>query len=89
MGFDAALIATKAVENAYAVLAIELVTLAQATDALACAEQMSPNNKSLYENIRALTSVVTEDRSLSPDLARIIDFLKSTDTLSIALLRTP
>lgn len=89
MGFDAALIATKAIENAYAVLAIEMVTLAQATDALKCSRELSPENQQLYRAIRKLTPAVIEDRSLAPDLERIVAFLKSSPTLPIDSLRKP
>jgi histidine ammonia-lyase len=89
MGFDAARIAMNAIENAYAVLAIEMLTMAQATDALACSRELSPEHRALYTHIRKLTAVVREDRSLAPDLARIVAFLKSTPSLTIPSLRTP
>ncbi len=89
MGFDAALIATKAIENAYAVLAIELLTLAQATDALKCSGELSPANQQLYRAIRKQTAAVREDRSLAPDLARIVEFIQTSDALPLESLRKP
>ncbi|MES2135189.1 MAG: aromatic amino acid ammonia-lyase [Patescibacteria group bacterium] len=68
MGTDAALLAYKTIENAYIVLAIELITLAQAVDLIHAAEKLSPESKELYKFIRSHFAVVQEDRSFTTEL---------------------
>jgi len=71
MGCDAAVIAGKVVENAFIVLAIELVTLAQAVDATGSKKKLSKASRMLYEKVRKHVKAITDDRSLTPDLERL------------------
>jgi histidine ammonia-lyase len=79
LGTDAGLIASKVIENACIVLAVELVTLAQAVDCLHLEAELSPNCRELYEIVRAEVAPVTDDRAMYGELA----------TLRRRLLRTP
>jgi histidine ammonia-lyase len=76
MGTDAAFIAARAVENAHVVLAIELITLAQAVDVLDAEKLLSADSRALYRTVRSHVPVVREDRSLSAELAALITSLK-------------
>lgn len=77
MGTDAALLTAQVVENAYAVLAIELVTLAQTVDILSCREELAQPSRELFDQIRATSSRIEDDRSLSAELHQLIDLVKS------------
>jgi histidine ammonia-lyase len=76
MGTDAAFIAARAVENAHVVLAIELITLAQAVDVLDAEKLLSAESRALYRTVRSHVAVIKEDRSLSTELAALITSLK-------------
>ena len=84
MGTDAALIAAKVIENAYIVLAIELITLAQAVDYLGVVKKLSNQSKTLFGKIRREVPKIVEDRSLASDLEKLIVFLKEDKDLDIA-----
>jgi len=72
MGTDSTLMTMKVIEQAYIVLAIELVALAQATDIMHVHDRLSPAAAHLYEEIRHVMAPVTEDRVLVDDLPRVV-----------------
>ena len=72
MGTDAALIAAKAIDNAFTVIAIELITLAQAVDVLKSSARLSVKSRELYEKVRKEVPVIIEDRSFSGELNSLI-----------------
>jgi len=65
------------IDNAFEVLAIELMALAQATDFLKTENNLSPKTKKLYQNIRKNFKILIKDRPLYEDIERIVNFLKS------------
>lgn len=72
MGTDAALIAWRVIENAYTVLAIELISLAQAVDLTEAEQKLSIESKKLFHFIRAHMPAVREDRSFTGELNTLI-----------------
>ncbi|MDO8523940.1 MAG: aromatic amino acid ammonia-lyase [bacterium] len=76
MGTDAAFMTAKVIENAYTVLAIELITLAQAVDVLKVGNKLSAPSRALYSKVRKTMPVVIEDRSFSSELNELIRKLK-------------
>ncbi len=80
MGTDAALILARVIENVYIVYAIELITLLQASDVINDKESYSSSSQKLYREARKISSLVKEDRSLAPDVAHIVSFLKKFDS---------
>ena len=76
MGTNSALIAKRVIDNAFQVLAIEFMALAQATDFLKIENNLSPQTRNLFQNIRKNFRVLTDDRPLYQDIERIIEFLK-------------
>ncbi len=72
MGTDTALMTMRVVEQVYIVLAIELVTLAQATDVMQVHDHLSPAAEQLYQAVRKTMAPVTEDRVLVDDLAKVV-----------------
>jgi histidine ammonia-lyase len=77
MGTDAALLAAKVIENAYIVLAIERVTLAQAIDFTQEADKLSRPIETEYRAVRDVFPVVIEDRAFSPELNAVVNLLKT------------
>jgi len=79
MGPNAAWLTKKVIDNAYEVLAIQLLTLAQAVDALDCGASLSSKSKKVYTDIRSIVPIFKEDMVLSPYLAAIKDHAKAHD----------
>lgn len=73
MGTDAALFAAKVLENAYVVLTIELVTLAQAVDCHKEKDKLSVGSRQLYDLVRDNFKEVNEDRVLVEDLIVLLN----------------
>ena len=76
MGTDTALFASKVVENAYIVIAIELITLAQAVDIRDVKDRLSRDSQKLVSALRAFFPPVIEDRVLVSELPRVVELLK-------------
>lgn len=77
MGTDSALLTMKAIEDAYIVLAIELITLAQATDSMRTHDRFSPATRHLYAAIREQMAPVIHDRVLVDDLPRVVTLART------------
>ncbi|MBZ4188683.1 HAL/PAL/TAL family ammonia-lyase [Niabella beijingensis] len=77
MGFNAAQIAKKVIENAYEVLAIQAMTLLQAIDYLDRQEQMASKTTAIYTLLRKEFPKFSKDYPLYKDLARVRDFMKA------------
>ncbi len=78
MGTNSAWLTKKVIDNAFEVLAIQLVSLAQAVDALGCEERLSTKSKKIHAEIRAIIPTFKEDMVLSPFLAAIAQQAKQT-----------
>jgi histidine ammonia-lyase len=85
MGADSALMTAETVYGAYIVLAIELVTLAQAVDVRKVRDRLSPEGRKLYGMVRAIFPTVVEDRVMDNELAKLVDFLKRDSGLLLKL----
>jgi histidine ammonia-lyase len=83
MGTDSALMTTKVIENAYILLAIEMITLAQATDLLEDKERLSTDSQHLYAAIREQMQSVVEDRELADDLARVVELARTGGNVAV------
>jgi histidine ammonia-lyase len=79
MGANAALITKKVIENAYEVVAIELMTIMQAIDYLQVQEKVSSKTKKLYDDIRMIVPPLKEDKVLYPYLKKIKDYLLTSE----------
>ena len=78
MGTDAALIAATVVEHAYIVLAIEMVTLAQAVDCAKIENRLSDETRKLYKKTRASVSTITADTVITKNLENLLQDIKAT-----------
>lgn len=77
MGTNAALITAKIVENAYQVLAIELLTAVQSIDALQYDKKLSSASQHVYQQIRNLVPRFEDDTILYKKLATVKQHLQS------------
>lgn len=83
MGFNAAQITKKVIDNAYEVVAIQAMTLLQAVDYLACQEKMSHRTKAVYEALRAIFPKFVEDGPLYRSLAKVRSWLEANTPESV------
>ncbi|MEZ4801478.1 MAG: aromatic amino acid ammonia-lyase [Gelidibacter sp.] len=75
MGTNAALITKKVIENAFEVVAIELMTIVQAIDYLGSKGTMSFQTQKIYEDIRQLVPKFSDDVIMYPYVKQVKDFL--------------
>lgn len=77
MGTDSSLMTMRTIEQAYILLAIELVALAQVTDIVKVHDHLSPAAAHLYQVVRSAIAPVIEDRVLVDDLARVVSLART------------
>ncbi len=75
MGTNAAVITGKVIENAFEVLAIELITIVQAIDALNYKNEISSVTKKMYDDIRAIVPEFKEDQIMYPIVQKVKEYL--------------
>jgi histidine ammonia-lyase len=75
MGTNAAVITGKVIENAFEVLAIEMITIVQAIDALGYKDKISSSTKKMYDEIRAIIPEFKEDQAMYPFLQKVKEHL--------------
>ncbi|TXH60850.1 MAG: aromatic amino acid lyase [Bacteroidia bacterium] len=81
MGFNAALMTQKVIENAYQVMAIQAMTLVQAVDYLKCQDKMAAQTLKVYESIRSVFPVYIEDRTLYNDALQVKTWMQNYSPL--------
>lgn len=75
MGTNAALITKKVVENAYEVVAIEMITIIQAIEYLKVKDKVSSKTKKMYDVIRNIVPIFTEDVVMYPYVNEVKAFI--------------
>jgi histidine ammonia-lyase len=75
MGTNSALIAGKVIENAYEVLGIYFMALIQAVDCAALKDKISPFNRKVYNNLRAVVPVFVEDTTKYNQIREMKNYL--------------
>ena len=76
MGANAATLIHKVIDNAFQVLAIEAITIAQAIDILGCYDELSSTTQRWYKQIREIIPFFKEDLVFYPYLKEATNFLK-------------
>ncbi|MBR1808115.1 MAG: aromatic amino acid lyase [Paludibacteraceae bacterium] len=76
MGTNTALLTKHVVENAYQVMSILVMALAQATDCLGMRARLSMQTGQTYDEVRKLTPTIKEDTPFYEDITKVIDYLK-------------
>ena len=73
----------KVIEDAYIVLAIELITLAQATDSMNAHDRLSPAARHLYAALREQMAPVIHDRVLVDDLPNVVKLVRTSNDIPL------
>ncbi len=77
MGTNAALITKKVIENAYEVIAIEMITVVQAIEYLGVQDKVSSKTKSMYDAVRKIVPAFKEDLIMYPYVNQVKDFINN------------
>jgi histidine ammonia-lyase len=80
MGTNAALTTKKVIENAFEVLSIEIITIVQAIEYLKVQDKVSSKTKKMYDEIRNLVPIFTEDVIMYPYVNIVKDFIINNKT---------
>lgn len=80
MGTNAAVITAKVIENAFEVLAVELMAIIQAIDLLGQKDEVSSATRKIYDEARAILPAFTEDMALYPYVQRLKEYLMDSKT---------
>lgn len=76
MGTNSALLCKRVINNAYQVMAIHMIALAQATDCLKKSEMLCPTTKAMYDKVRAIIPLFVEDTPFYEEIARVEEMLR-------------
>lgn len=76
MGTNSALITKRVIDNAFQVISIQFMALAQATDYLKMEEKLASQTRKMFLKIRELFPVLVEDRTHYREIEKIQEFLK-------------
>lgn len=75
MGTNAAVITAKVIENAFEVLAIEIITIVQAIDYLEQKDAVSSVTKKMYEEVRQIIPEFKNDQVMYPFVQKVKEYL--------------
>ncbi|WP_068595645.1 HAL/PAL/TAL family ammonia-lyase [Vaginella massiliensis] len=77
MGTNAAVICNQVIENTFEVLAIHLMSIAQAIEARDLQRKLSTNSRKFYREIRNIVPAVYDDIILYPYIKQLKDYIKN------------
>jgi histidine ammonia-lyase len=83
MGTNSAWIAKQIIDNAFQVVSIQFMALAQAIDYLQIEDKLSPKTGKMFKEIREVFPKLVEDKPLYRDIEKMITFLKTYQLLFI------
>ncbi|MBD5367421.1 MAG: aromatic amino acid lyase [Bacteroides sp.] len=83
MGTNTALLTRKVIDNAYQVLAIQFIALAQATDCLNITTKLAPATRAAYDAVRNLIETRIDDKPFYEEIQLVIDLLKEPTKLAV------
>ncbi|PKQ45473.1 HAL/PAL/TAL family ammonia-lyase [Confluentibacter flavum] len=79
MGTNAALITKKVIENAFEVVAIELITIVQAIEYLEVKDEVSSKTRKMYDDIRQIVPKFKDDIVLYPYVNSVKDYIMKNE----------
>ena len=77
MGTNSALLCKRVIENAYQVMSIHFIALAQAVDCLKIRDALAPTSRRIYEAVRAIIPCFVEDAPFYKQIAEVETYLKN------------
>ena len=78
MGTNSALITKHVIDNAFQVISIQFMALAQAIDYLQIENKLSSESRKIYKEIRNIFPKLVEDKTLYQEIEKITNFLKTS-----------
>jgi histidine ammonia-lyase len=78
MGTNAALLTSKVIENTFQILAVEFLTIIQAVDYLGFEDKLSSCSKRVYQQLRELVPVFSNDSVMYPKIGAVKEYLFNT-----------
>lgn len=75
MGTNAGILAKRVIDNAFQVMAIHFIAIAQAVDCLQIADKLAPATQKVYQDIRTLMPTIVDDKPTYKDIEKIIEYL--------------
>ena len=82
MGTNSALLCRRVVSNAYQVMAIHFIALAQATDCRQMAGRLAPATRAAYDAVRGLAEPRREDQPFYHEIAAVEHWLRLNTILT-------
>jgi histidine ammonia-lyase len=79
MGTNAALITKRVIENAFEVIAIELITVVQAIDYLDYKDKISSKTLNMFDQIRKIVPIFKEDMVMYPYVNKVKEYIMKLD----------
>jgi histidine ammonia-lyase len=79
MGTNSALIAKHVINNAFQVISIQFMALAQATDYLKIEEKLSSQTRKMFSEIRKIFPKLIEDKTLYKEIEKIKKLLMNNE----------
>ena len=76
MGCNAARLTGRVIDNAFEILSVQAVALAQAVDFLQCSDRLSAQTARFYRDIRKIIPVFVEDQSRAAELVGVKNYLR-------------
>lgn len=77
MGCNSALLAKRVIDNSFDVLAVQLLALTQAVDFLKCQSHLSSFTRNVYDEVRAITPAITEDKPRYREIQKVSGYLRA------------
>ncbi|MBP5260342.1 MAG: aromatic amino acid lyase [Paludibacteraceae bacterium] len=77
MGTNSALLCKHVIDNAYQVMSILVIALAQATDCLQMRPRLSGETGRVYDEVRRLTPTISDDTPFYDDIEQVEAYLRS------------
>ncbi len=77
MGTNTAELCKQVIDNAYQVMAILIMALAQAVDCLGIQDKLAPATRAEYDAVRRITPTITEDTPFYEDIEVLIQYLRT------------
>ncbi len=77
MGTNSALLSRKVIDNAFEVLSIHAIAVAQAIDGVKCANKLSPVSKNIFNKIREICPMFIDDSPRHETMASMQNFLRN------------
>ncbi len=77
MGTNTAELCKQVIDNAYQVMAILVMALAQAVDCLGIQDKLAPATRAEYDAVRRISRTITEDTPFYEDIEALIQHLRS------------